>query len=34
MNSAIIGYTGFIGGNLVNQYHFDQFYNSKNIESI
>ena len=34
MNSAIIGYTGFVGGNLVNQYHFDQFYNSKNIESI
>ena len=34
MNSAIIGHTGFIGGNLVNQYHFDQFYNSKNIESI
>lgn len=30
-NSALIGYTGFVGGNLHNQYKFDQVYNSKNL---
>ena len=34
MSSAIIGYTGFIGSNLIRQRHFDNFYNSKNIETI
>lgn len=34
MSNAIIGYTGFVGGNLVRQSQFDQMYNSKNIESI
>ena len=30
-NSALIGYTGFVGGNLLNQYKFDHVYNSKNL---
>lgn len=34
MNNAIIGYTGFVGGNLIKQYKFDLQYNSKNIEEI
>ncbi len=34
MSRAIIGYTGFVGGNLVRQQPFDAFYNSKNIEEI
>lgn len=34
MSNAIIGYTGFVGGNLVRQSQFDEMYNSKNIESI
>lgn len=34
MNKAIIGYTGFVGSNLIEQTNFDDFYNSKNIESI
>lgn len=34
MNSAIIGYTGFVGSNLVRQVDFNSLYNSKNIESI
>ena len=33
MNS-LIGYTGFIGSNLKNQYKFDDLYNSKNINEI
>ena len=33
-NSALIGYTGFIGGNILNQERFDRLYNSKNIEDI
>ena len=32
MNDALIGYTGFVGGNLQNQRRFDFLYNSKNIE--
>lgn len=27
----IVGYTGFVGSNLVKQTHFDEFYNSSNI---
>lgn len=30
MSSAIFGYTGFVGGNLVKQLAFDDFYNSAN----
>lgn len=32
--SAIIGYTGFVGGNIFSQHNFDFFYDSKNIEEI
>lgn len=31
---ALIGSTGFIGGNILRQTYFDDLYNSKNIESI
>jgi len=31
---AIIGYTGFVGTNLINQNKFDLFYNSSNISEI
>ncbi|HSK18817.1 MAG TPA: NAD-dependent epimerase/dehydratase family protein [Longimicrobiales bacterium] len=31
---ALIGYTGFIGGNLAAQEHFDDLFNSSNIEQI
>ena len=34
MNRGMIGYTGFVGGNLTGQSSFDKGYNSKNIESI
>ena len=34
MNRGIIGYTGFVGGNLTRQSSFEKGYNSKNIESI
>ena len=34
MKTALIGYTGFVGSNLINQFHFDDLYNSKNIEKI
>jgi hypothetical protein len=34
MVSALIGHTGFVGSNLARQMHFDEFYNSKNIEEI
>ena len=34
MKTALIGYTGFVGSNLIRQRNFDDFYNSKNIESI
>lgn len=34
MRSALIGYTGFVGGNLQRQHSFTDFYNSKNIDSI
>ena len=29
---AIVGYTGFVGSNLLQFYAFDKFYNSKNFE--
>lgn len=34
MKSALIGYTGFVGSNLMEQYKFDDLYNSKNINKI
>ena len=34
MNSALIGSTGFIGGNLKKQLTFSGLYNSKNIDEI
>lgn len=34
MSSAIIGSTGFVGGNLMRQVSFDAAYHSKNIEAI
>jgi nucleoside-diphosphate-sugar epimerase len=32
--SALIGYSGFVGGNLAAQFPFDDNYNSKNIQDI
>lgn len=32
MKSALVGYTGFVGSNLVSSYQFDYKFNSKNIE--
>lgn len=34
MLSALIGYSGFIGGNLIRQTRFDDLCNSKNIDGI
>ena len=34
MFNSIIGYTGFVGGNLINQNKFDLVYNSENISKI
>ncbi len=34
MKTALIGYTGFVGGNLEKQGSFDNLYNSKNIAEI
>ena len=34
MPSALIGHTGFVGGNLLRQARFDDVYNSSNIDSI
>jgi nucleoside-diphosphate-sugar epimerase len=34
MSTALIGYTGFVGGNLLAQAHFDHLYHSKNIGEI
>jgi nucleoside-diphosphate-sugar epimerase len=34
MASALIGHTGFVGGNLKSQLRFDHFYNSQDIETI
>ena len=32
--NALIGYTGFVGGNILKQHSFEHLYNSKNIEEI
>lgn len=34
MKRAIVGYTGTVGQNLLNQLSFDYFYNSQNIDQI
>jgi nucleoside-diphosphate-sugar epimerase len=34
MTSALIGYTGLVGGTLLRQTQFDDLYNRSNIESI
>jgi nucleoside-diphosphate-sugar epimerase len=34
MASALIGHTGFVGGNLARRRRFDECYNSTNIERI
>lgn len=34
MTSALIGHTGFVGGNLASQLEFHDFFNTSNIESI
>lgn len=34
MRTALIGYTGFVGGNIDSQYQFDDKYNSSNIATI
>ena len=34
MNTAIIGYSGFVGSNLVRQRHFGEMYNSEYIGAI
>lgn len=34
IKTALIGYTGFVGSNLVEQHHFEKLYNSKNISEI
>jgi hypothetical protein len=30
---SLVGYTGFVGSNLANSYHFNGLYNSKNIQA-
>ncbi len=32
--TALIGYTGFVGQNIKDQFEFEDYYNSKNIEDI
>lgn len=34
MSTALIGYTGFVGGTLLRQHRFDALFNSKNIDQI
>ncbi len=34
MKSALIGYTGFVGGNIASQNKFDDAYNTSNINDI
>ena len=34
MTKALIGYTRFVGSNLLRQQHFDDCYNSANIDTI
>ena len=31
MKNILVGYTGFVGGNIAAKHHFDGLYNSKNI---
>lgn len=33
MQTALVGYTGFVGSNLTDSYEFDGLYNTKNIET-
>ena len=33
MSKCIVGYSGFVGGNLLLKYKFDYFFNSKNFDS-
>lgn len=33
-SSAIVGYSGFVGRNIANQYHFDLQFNSSNITEL
>lgn len=32
LRSALIGYSGFVGRNLADQYYFTELYRSSNIE--
>src|SRR6266852_10340 len=34
MSTALIGHTGFLGGNLARQFSFDECYRSTNIAAI
>lgn len=34
MKTALIGYTGFVGSNILRQFKFNDLYNSKNISEI
>lgn len=34
MRTALIGYSGFVGSNLMNQYRFSDLYNSTNVENM
>jgi nucleoside-diphosphate-sugar epimerase len=34
MTTALLGYTGFVGGTLLRQHAFDDLYNSTNIEQL
>jgi len=34
MSTALIGQTGFLGGNLARQFSFDERYHSANIAAI
>jgi len=34
MKRALIGHTGFVGGNLLKSFDFNELYNSKNIDDI
>lgn len=34
MTNALVGYTGFVGSNLLSQFTFDDCYNTKNISDI
>ncbi|HEY8271068.1 MAG TPA: hypothetical protein VIG33_09275 [Pseudobdellovibrionaceae bacterium] len=34
MSSALVGYTGFVGGNILKGYKFDHLYNSVNFSEI